>query len=134
MWWYGRLQLILLRFATPLPYPNTSLGLSFLALTAGRLTTTSAALPPSTMAAAAAEPAAAEPATAEPGHYESVAAAYEKAFFYSSVEYRDWVLSHLLHHMGLPNQVRCTTDPPLLSTFRRHLALRLHTASAALHC
>ncbi len=28
-----------------------------------------------------------------------------QAFFYSSVEYRDWVLSRLLRHFDLPNKV-----------------------------
>ncbi|KAK9829633.1 hypothetical protein WJX72_006983 [[Myrmecia] bisecta] len=37
-------------------------------------------------------------------HYEEVAAAYEQAFFYSSVEYRDWILQHVLHHFQLPAQ------------------------------
>lgn len=39
------------------------------------------------------------------GHYDSVAADYEKAFFYSSIDYRDWILGHLLCHFGLPSQV-----------------------------
>ena len=28
------------------------------------------------------------------------------AFFYSSIEYRDWVLGHLLRHFGLPDEAR----------------------------
>lgn len=40
------------------------------------------------------------------GHYDSVAEDYEKAFFYSSVDYRDWVLGHLLRHFRLPDQAR----------------------------
>ena len=29
-------------------------------------------------------------------HYESVADEYESAFFYGDIEYRDWLLSHLV--------------------------------------
>ena len=39
-------------------------------------------------------------------HYDEVAANYEAAFFYSSVEYRDWVMGHVLRHFGLPDEVR----------------------------
>lgn len=38
-------------------------------------------------------------------HYDAVAATYESAFFYSSVEYRDWVMGHLLRHFRLPDEV-----------------------------
>ncbi|KAL4448274.1 hypothetical protein ABPG75_005493 [Micractinium tetrahymenae] len=37
-------------------------------------------------------------------HYDAVAATYESAFFYSSIEYRDWVMGHLLDHFRLPDQ------------------------------
>ena len=51
--------------------------------------------------------AASEGAGDDGGHYGgAVAAQYEQAFFYSSVEYRDWVMAHLLRHFGLPNEVR----------------------------
>lgn len=42
---------------------------------------------------------------ADSHHYDEVAANYEAAFFYSSLEYRKWVLSHLLRHMHLPDPV-----------------------------
>lgn len=35
-----------------------------------------------------------------------MAASYEAAFFYSSEDYRDWVLGHLMRHMHLPDPVR----------------------------
>lgn len=45
--------------------------------------------------------------SAAPGgqHYEEVAANYESAFFYSSLEYREWVMEHLMRHFGLPDEV-----------------------------
>jgi hypothetical protein len=38
-------------------------------------------------------------------HYTDVAVKYESAFFYSSPDYRDWVMKHLLCHFGLPHEV-----------------------------
>ncbi|PSC70320.1 phytanoyl-dioxygenase [Micractinium conductrix] len=43
-------------------------------------------------------------------HYEEVAASYDAAFFYSSIEYRDWVLGHLLRHMRLPDESASIVD------------------------
>lgn len=50
--------------------------------------------------------AAADQSGQEAQHYDAVAATYESAFFYSSIEYRDWVMGHLLHHFRLPDEVR----------------------------
>lgn len=55
----------------------------------------------------------------EAQHYDAVAATYESAFFYSSIEYRDWVMGHLLHHFRLPNEVRLCTTRPAASGLRR---------------
>lgn len=48
--------------------------------------------------------AAADQSGQEAQHYDAVAATYESAFFYSSIEYRDWVMGHLLHHFRLPDE------------------------------
>jgi hypothetical protein len=52
-------------------------------------------------------------------HYEEVAASYEAAFFYSSPEYRAWVMERVLRHFGLPDEVGHPTD----STWRVSAAL-----------
>ena len=56
-------------------------------------------------------------------HYEEVAASYEAAFFYSSPDYRSWVMEHVLRHFGLPDEVGTPPDP-------RHLT---GVGSAAAH-
>lgn len=38
-------------------------------------------------------------------HYTDVADSYEAAFFYSSPEYRSWILEHLMRHFRLPDEV-----------------------------
>jgi hypothetical protein len=42
---------------------------------------------------------------AAPAHYTAVAESYEAAFFYSSPEYRSWVLERLLLHFRLQDEV-----------------------------
>ena len=60
-----------------------------------------------TMAAAARRAAggAAACSTADDSHYVHVADKYEEAFFYSSIEYREWAMQHVIRHFGLPAQV-----------------------------
>ncbi|KAI3426371.1 hypothetical protein D9Q98_008743 [Chlorella vulgaris] len=43
-------------------------------------------------------------------HYTDVAVKYESAFFYSSPDYRDWVMKHLLCHFGLPHEDASIVD------------------------